>query len=196
MGSMLTTTPSAPSPNPLLTRVLTRRALLRLVPLDLAISIESFLGNVEYERTSSHRAQDGEDMDQPYVVARLHDKRLFELCSVRTSVESHDQGWSSFPEDYNTERNSWTWGELVVRDGVQVTRTRLFTNLHAVAQWQTHTHEIVDEHVLNELMRKDNQTSEHTVEVCIVLRAMFPGWRMYVREATIEFGWRLKADVQ
>ncbi|KAG2501918.1 hypothetical protein HYH03_000416 [Edaphochlamys debaryana] len=71
--------------------------------------------------------------------------RHYEVERVTMEAEAHDQGWSSFPEDHNTTRNSWTWGEVVllgpggapVRPGEP---PRAFTNLHAVERWQTHTH--------------------------------------------------------
>ncbi|EFJ53115.1 hypothetical protein VOLCADRAFT_102740 [Volvox carteri f. nagariensis] len=68
----------------------------------------------------------------------------YEVVAVTVSVEAHDQGWSSYPEDFNTYRNSWTWGELVLvgEDGKPVhpdDPDRLYTNLHAISEWQQHT---------------------------------------------------------
>ncbi|PNH07156.1 hypothetical protein TSOC_006395 [Tetrabaena socialis] len=68
----------------------------------------------------------------------------YRVAAVAVEVEAHDQGWSSYPEDRETLRNSWTWGELVLLGPHgQPTRPgdpgRLFTNLHAVDRWQTHS---------------------------------------------------------
>ncbi|KXZ52317.1 hypothetical protein GPECTOR_10g949 [Gonium pectorale] len=63
----------------------------------------------------------------------------YQVEAVAVQVESHDQGWSSYPDDRNTYNNSWTWGELVLAgpDGevlgqaAQAEPPRLYTNLHA-----------------------------------------------------------------
>ncbi|GFR43462.1 hypothetical protein Agub_g4545, partial [Astrephomene gubernaculifera] len=92
----------------------------------------------------------------------------YEVAAVEVEAESHDQGWSSYPEDRNTRNNSWTWVELQLYDthgdlvpagvhrrahdggsgdggdggsgdgGGGGERPRLFTNLHAISAWQTH----------------------------------------------------------
>ena len=64
---------------------------------------------------------------------------------VRLSVviQGHDQGWSSYPEDRGSTRNSWTWYTLQLEgpDGVDVPMERLATNLHAVKETQTYKFE-------------------------------------------------------
>ncbi|KAG2439526.1 hypothetical protein HXX76_004879 [Chlamydomonas incerta] len=66
-----------------------------------------------------------------------------EVTCVEVEAEAHDQGWSSYPADRGTYRNSWTWGELVlVGPGGKRVRAgdpgRLFTNKHAERTFQTH----------------------------------------------------------
>ncbi|GLI63009.1 hypothetical protein VaNZ11_005869 [Volvox africanus] len=67
----------------------------------------------------------------------------YQVEAVTVRTESHDQGWSSFPQDHNTYNNSWTWAELVLfgPDGRPVHPDgsgRLYTNLHGVGRWQCH----------------------------------------------------------
>ena len=62
------------------------------------------------------------------------------ISRVIIQTESHDQGWSSFPQDQGTSRNSWTWLDLgVVRNtsgGIPAPEWRVYTNLHASRDWQ------------------------------------------------------------
>jgi hypothetical protein len=62
------------------------------------------------------------------------------IASVLIQTESHDQGWSSYPQDQGTFRNSWTWLDLgVVRNtpgGIPAPEWRIYTNLHASDDWQ------------------------------------------------------------
>eukprot|EP00198_Chlamydomonas_reinhardtii_P008692 XP_001698029.1 predicted protein [Chlamydomonas reinhardtii] len=67
-----------------------------------------------------------------------------EVTSVAVEAEAHDQGWSSYPSDRGSYRNSWTWGELVLvgpPNGQPLRQGdpgRLFTNRHADRNYQTH----------------------------------------------------------
>ena len=62
------------------------------------------------------------------------------ISRVVIQTESHDQGWSSYPQDRGTFRNSWTWLDLgVVRGtsgGIPAPEWRIYTNVHASGDWQ------------------------------------------------------------
>jgi hypothetical protein len=62
------------------------------------------------------------------------------ISRVLIQTESHDQGWSSYPQDQGTFRNSWTWLDLgVVRNtsgGIPAPEWRIYTNVHASDEWQ------------------------------------------------------------
>jgi hypothetical protein len=55
------------------------------------------------------------------------------IAHIVILTESHDQGWSSYPQDEGTFRNSWTWLDLgVVRNtpgGIPAPEWRIYTNL-------------------------------------------------------------------
>ena len=63
-------------------------------------------------------------------------------CLLRVSlvIKGHDQGWSGYPEDKGTLRNSWTWYSIGT-DDPRTHEKRLATNLHAVGDTQTHVFE-------------------------------------------------------
>ena len=97
-------------------------------------------------------------------------------------VTSHDQGWSSYPEDQGTKRNSWTWGEVDVKDSEGVSklpeRERLFTNRHADNRWQKRARSFgTDEGFMQHW--KEGDTLE------FYFRSRFPGWCIYVKHVSM-----------
>eukprot|EP00210_Caulerpa_lentillifera_P001888 g1816.t1 len=99
---------------------------------------------------------------------------------VEIVVVSHDQGWSSYPNDQGTYRNSWTWGEVDVINEAERSklpeRIPVFTNLHARSNWQTH-----------DLTFENDERFMSCLETGDILEMYFrsahPGWVIYVREA-------------
>ena len=103
---------------------------------------------------------------------------------VKFRITSHDQGWSSYPEDQGTQRNSWTWGEVDIIDPVTgmsklQERPRVFTNVHASSTWKTHS---VDYAGFDGFMAQ--YAPGDVLE--FYCRSMFPGWCIYVRDAKME----------
>ena len=70
------------------------------------------------------------------------------LRKVIVTVVSKDQGWSNYPDDYGTYRNSSTWFELSVgspsKDPGEKWRGVVVRNLHAHGDFKKHTIEISD----------------------------------------------------
>ena len=112
-----------------------------------------------------------------------------EVCKKVKKVEitcvSHDQGWSSYPADRNTYRNSWTWGDVSISrttpKGVEeIRRERVYTNLHASEEWQVHHCTFgEDSKFVSALVPGEG-------EVVLYLNAQFPGWENHAKEATIK----------
>jgi len=105
------------------------------------------------------------------------------IASVLIQTESHDQGWSSYPQDQGTFRNSWTWLDLgVVRNtpgGIPAPEWRIYTNLHASDDWQpTEVSIDLDNETVGALLPGDS--------LAIWAGARFPGWENNVRSAKIE----------
>jgi hypothetical protein len=78
---------------------------------------------------------------QAMLTAPIVDSEFISRVVIRT--ESHDQGWSSYPQDQGTFNNSWTWLDLaLVRKPSESTPEappdwRIYTNLHASRSWQS-----------------------------------------------------------
>ena len=117
---------------------------------------------------------------EPYlsieVPAECHQVKLIVM-----ECESHDQGWSSYPNDKGTRRNSWTWGDLSVLSSEAVEefkQDRVYTNLHATDSWEMHRQEY----------GASDQLVKHLTpgkRLVLSLNAMFPGWVNNVRYAKL-----------
>lgn len=117
------------------------------VPVELA---DIILHHAEYYATFTVVMKEPQTVaDGHALCARsfvLTQGKLQSLVKVRVVVKGHDQGWSSYPEDHGTKRNSWTWYTMNIFDKSATPRcgaddTRLATNAHASLQTQTHTFE-------------------------------------------------------
>ena len=105
---------------------------------------------------------------------RLRARKLVGVC------ESHDQGWSSYPQSQGTKKGSWTWGDLSVVDGEdkEVAKVdRVYTNIHASSEWQSHRFEFSSGDLMKELVPGRR--------LVLSLNAMFPGWKNNVRSARL-----------
>ena len=103
------------------------------------------------------------------------------LRKVIITVISKDQGWSGYPADHGTYRNSWTWFELSVgpsKDSEEW-RGEVVRNLHAHDGFKEHTVEILD----GELYEKVKSGDVLTVWAL----ARGPGWMNTVKKVTIRY---------
>ncbi|KAJ5305860.1 hypothetical protein PENANT_c015G08665 [Penicillium antarcticum] len=123
----------------------------------------------------------------PYLTSRRIQGNRFPVREIKIDIWSHDQGWSSYREDYGTYRNSWTWFELGIQrtddrdDLTQGEELRLVTNIHASKDAKHHQIIYRDDqnlHWLSNLQAGDR--------ISIIPRARFPGWKNFVDEASIE----------
>jgi hypothetical protein len=94
---------------------------------------------------------------------------------IRMSIQctSHDQGWASVG-------GSYTFGEFVLKsdDGIELQRTRIFTNQRANGNWQIHN--LFDVCSVEFL---ENFSKSKTLSV--YLRSEYPGWRCFAKNASI-----------
>lgn len=100
---------------------------------------------------------------------------------VTMECESHDQGWSSYPDDQGTRNNSWTFGDLSVQDdsGADVHKEdRVYTNLHACSDWELHKVEYGEDHALTKSLGPGKI-------MVLSLNAQFPGWENFVKYAQL-----------
>ena len=105
------------------------------------------------------------------------------LKKVVVTVVSKDQGWSSYPSDHGTYRNSNTWFELSVGSPVEGSeekwRGEVVKNLHAHDDFKDHTIEISDEGLYEKAEGGDVLT--------VWAHARYSGWKNTVKKAKIRY---------
>eukprot|EP00128_Syssomonas_multiformis_P011225 Colp12_sorted_trinity150504_noHs@24350 len=127
----------------------------------------------------------GGDLNLSYVTITVPPCR--KVLSIEVEAEAHDQGWSSYPQDANTYRNSWTFGELVNTKRSEDTPITVFRNLHANSNFQTHRHVLHSTGANSDFIRQLHPGDKVTLK----LRAMFPGWCMYCRRGALKLTYAL-----
>jgi hypothetical protein len=130
--------------------IATRSILFRHLPLEL---VEKILDDAQYYphsvfATTTHQfnyplaVRDGRSL--AIQTSPIVDTEFISRVVIRT--ESHDQGWSSYPQDQGTFNNSWTWLDLSLVRNLNPPESaatesppdwRIYTNLHASRTWQT-----------------------------------------------------------
>ena len=117
-------------------------------------------------------------------------RRLPLVQRLVLTFRSKDQGWSSYPADYGSYRNSWTWFEAGLRKHVggeesvvstdrERPRQRLQCNRHAGTEAEDYRFVFERDHPLLKCMRVGD-------EVVLWAMAKFGGWRNFVQEAAIQ----------
>ena len=90
---------------------------------------------------------------------------------LEISVDSHDQGWSSYPQHLNTREHSWTWGEVWVKaeNGNKLFVSKVYSNLHACKSWD----------LQSKTFNRYDDIMPHIkpgATVDLMLCARYPGW--------------------
>ncbi|KAI0782699.1 hypothetical protein C8Q75DRAFT_811462 [Abortiporus biennis] len=163
--------------------------LTRFVPIELA---EIILHYAEYYLIISAE-QDSENAPHGIEIhdgdcscaatGNLTEDEVHSIVKLSVVVEGHDQGWSSYPQDKGTTRNSWTWYSLRLYDSqtgtVTILHDPLATNLHAVSETQKHEFT---------WFRGDDTVSRiHTGQsIAIWAHARYPGWRNHIVSSHVE----------
>jgi hypothetical protein len=162
--------------------------LRQVLPSELVLEIfeyaQYWLRSADYREDRISYGNDSYRDRTPYVrSAPIQGGRLEE---IRIDIWSHDQGWSSFPEDSGTYRNSWTWFELGIerpegREEIPEDESfRLATNVHA--QRQTKHHQVVFKRDQNVPWFEALQAGD---VISIIPLARYPGWTNTVDKASI-----------
>jgi ankyrin repeat protein len=113
------------------------------------------------------------------------------------TIRSHDQGWSGWPGDHGTYRNTWTWFQTRVSKRrqplIQSESWCIAKNLHARDYDQTHvvtwTASLTEEEERDGRKRKSRDWVRHLEigdVVSIVACAQYGGWVNHVKSATID----------
>ena len=100
---------------------------------------------------------------------------------LEISVDSHDQGWSSYPRHHNTREHSWTWGEVRVRavGGENLCTYQVYRNIHASKSWELQSKTFDRYHEIMPFIKPG-------VTVDLMLCACYPGWVNYTRYAEMK----------
>jgi hypothetical protein len=111
------------------------------------------------------------------------------LKKVVITIVSKDQGWSSYPDDHGTYRNSRTWFELSVggqpmrgakgKGVVERWRGEVARNLHAHGEFKEQNIEILD--------RRLYERAESGDVLTVWAHARFQGWRNTVKQVEIRY---------
>eukprot|EP00835_Amoeboradix_gromovi_P006650 NODE_830_length_3850_cov_0.215143.p2 type:complete len:209 gc:universal NODE_830_length_3850_cov_0.215143:3168-2542(-) len=132
--------------------------------LELAWALPVQSAYIESEKTISN----GESTYLELVLSR---DNPYELV---VEVISHDQGWSQFPEDYNTYNNSWTYGTIKAKNFQEIA----YRNLHACGDWQLHQKSFSKKsRLLSNIIQGD--------KIMLNINATFPGWLNSVHSAQL-----------
>lgn len=106
------------------------------------------------------------------------------------TITSKDQGWSSYPADHGTFRNSWTWFEAVVirsatENNMVPPPRRIATNIHAGKELRTHV--VTWKADSDDSDEREWVTGLRKGDIVVVeAYAMYPGWKNHVKNAQIE----------
>ena len=177
--------------------------LKRRLPIEISELVLIYANMNPYVFSSSDRELRGMECDLSYLslfVTPLNNAIAFdesrsnakqiENCRLISCIEftcnSHDQGFSDFPNDHGTTQNSWTYGELLVEcQDQEDIRYRIYTNVHANSQYQLQQLHLDFEHPfvnkINHLLRQNKQ-----VRLSFRVRAIFPGWIHFIKNAELK----------
>lgn len=145
--------------------------------VDIILDYAAFWDWMSTESNVEKKIRDARDA---YLTLTIPDAQpRMKLRKLRVECESHDQGWSSYPANQGTYKGSWTWGDLSVVDETGTTLVkidRVYTNIHACGDYQSHKFEVSCDHALLRELTPGRR-------LILSLNARFPGWTNYVRFA-------------
>ncbi|CAG8610752.1 2277_t:CDS:1 [Funneliformis caledonium] len=171
--------------------------------------IEVIFDFAQYWPSVTYRREDpysGYNLNTLYLTGSLpsppssNEAEIFPKCKmVEFTCESHDQGWSSYPNDQGTYRGSYTWGEASViipkqginlqdqsidindkfNEKVPIERHNVYTNKHADNTWQIHNNVFASDHPLVTGLQPGEM-------VGLWIRSSFPGWVNYIKRAELK----------
>ncbi|KAI4526746.1 hypothetical protein K525DRAFT_264872 [Schizophyllum commune Loenen D] len=154
--------------------------LLRLrLPDTIASDILDF---AEFWRCSSVARSEyvmmpmGSTKEKPYLLIKVPDRPLHALTII---TDSHDQGWSSYPEEHGTYRGCFSWFDAHIPDsGV---RQHIQANVHASGERRRHVNTW-------DCRPPDTKWTRHLSagnELQLVAIAWCPGWENHVYQGEI-----------
>lgn len=169
-------TPHKPLPPELILQILSHPSRW-LLSTSIYLSVPARISSAEAERAIVHTPP-------------ISSHQLPLIRQLVFSYRSQDQGWSSYPEDHGSYRNSWTWFEAGLRkhtrgeDSHSVVdqperRYRLQSNRHASREAEDYRFGFGRDHpLLNDMQAGDG--------VVLWAMARFGGWENFVQEAAIQ----------
>lgn len=126
--------------------------------------------------------------DYVYFSKNITPIRWFQPYEVHVIVQSKDQGWSSYPADHNSYRDTWTWNELCILQNDYLYRLEINRNLHAGRQYIEYDKSIQ--------FPIPNISCNEDMQLQIRSRSLYPGWSNNILCASIEMTWKLKCNIE
>ncbi|CAH7668919.1 hypothetical protein BY996DRAFT_7595577 [Phakopsora pachyrhizi] len=140
-------------------------------------------------------------------VIRSRKQYSLKLKRIQWKINAHDQGWSSYPADHGTFRNSWTWFEAMVTadgDSQDLSQSsdqedwhQICKNFHAVSEFREQTiiwkpdHSILKKinQALLDRLSNDGNSNNSFLKIGITVRAVaqFPGWANTIQRVKCQF---------
>jgi len=113
------------------------------------------------------------------------DRRVFRPVSIVVTVESCDQGWTSYPEIVG-RRESHTFGELCVKGA----RFPCYRNIAASKSCERQTIEFSSESlIMRNILSTWNDELNRPFIIELWTLSRYPGWRNRIRFANISVVW-------
>jgi len=178
---------------------LVRHLNQKLVPHGPIERIMEYMDPLEEQVAASDRLHEGRINDNTiYLIGYLSIQNrpilgAFRVARLVITVTSRDQGWSSYPVDQGTRRNSHTFVEMELRGSPQrpttYPRTRVVTNIHAGRNWEA-TERVFEEDSDEVQWLQGELDRNGSLNVDLFARSQYPGWRCKIQSASVRVFWR------
>ena len=123
----------------------------------------------------------------PYLEVSISEEMVLPIKRIVVWTESHDQGWSSFPYDHGTYRNSQAWFEAVAEGPSKAdsAHLRFQENVHASNEWRKHMN-IFDRRTASEAVLRWMDRLTVGSKLQIWAKAAYHGWENHVRMVQLD----------
>lgn len=161
------------------------------IPEPILQNVIDFSGIVGVVYTRSMQCSEGGDNENRlhlvYTISPRIDRHLFRPMRIVVTVESCDQGWTSYPE-MRGRRQSHTFGELCVDDE----RFPCYRNIAASSTFERQSIEFsADSLIMRKICSTWVASIGRKLNIELWVRSQYPGWKNRIRFADISVFWGL-----
>ncbi|OCL12101.1 hypothetical protein AOQ84DRAFT_421174 [Glonium stellatum] len=170
---------------------LAKSPLRRSIVLDIMEYAGYWLRSTSSEARKIKVDQNGAELGLPYLLSNpIQGRKNAPVRQVKFVIRSHDQGWSSYPNQHGTYEGSYTWFDVAIwkSNGEWVDfkdeASTLTRNVHASPKPREYCI-LYGRHSQRRHCRWIDWL-EPGDRVAIIPKALYPGWVNYVESASIE----------